>query len=200
MIANLGSGGGYFPPDDMDRYLPFLTVLISRLIPGGWFYQNEITTARMYQPLLPGTNETILVDSMRRAGNASNAESEHPSPYNMIALMVRCNLASISKRFVFAQSSLDLARTACALERYRLAHGGYPETLDVLAPQFIGQLPLDIINGQPLHYRRTDDGQFVLYSIGWNEKDDGGIVKLHEPPSVAVDLDAGDWVWRYPAK
>ena len=41
---------------------------------------------------------------------------------------------------------------------------------------FIDKLPHDIINGDPLKYHRTDDGQFVLYSVGWNETDDGGIV------------------------
>jgi len=30
--------------------------------------------------------------------------------------------------------------------------------------------------GQPLHYRRANAGQFVLYSVGWNERDDGGVV------------------------
>jgi hypothetical protein len=88
-----------------------------------------------------------------------------------------------------------LARVACALERYRLAHGQYPETLDVLAPQYIGKLPHDIINGQPLHYRRTDDGQFVLYSVGWNETDDDGTVVFLKSGS-AVDRDKGDWVWK----
>ena len=92
-----------------------------------------------------------------------------------------------------------MARVACALERYRLAHGEYPETLDALAPQFIEKLPHDIINGQPLHYRRTDDGKFVLYSVGWNEKDDGGTVVFTKGGS-AVDREKGDWVWQYPAK
>ncbi len=65
---------------------------------------------------------------------------------------------------------------ACALERYHLAHGEYPETLDALMPQFMEKMPHDIIGGQPLHYRRTDDGKFLLYSVGWNETDDGGQV------------------------
>jgi hypothetical protein len=43
-----------------------------------------------------------------------------------------------------------------------------------LVPRFITTLPHDIINGQPLKYRRTANGKFVLYSVGWNEKDDGG--------------------------
>jgi hypothetical protein len=91
---------------------------------------------------------------------------------------------------------VNLARTACALERFRLAHGKYPEALDALAPQFIAKVPHDPIDGQPLHYRPTDDGQFILYSVGWNEKDDGGTVVLTKGGSV--DLDAGDWVRRYP--
>ncbi len=60
------------------------------------------------------------------------------------------------KKFAYAQSSVDLARTAIALERYRLAHGDYPESLDALAPQFIEKVPHDVIGGGPLHYRRTE--------------------------------------------
>ena len=91
---------------------------------------------------------------------------------------------------------MDLARVAIALERYRLARGEYPESLDVLTPQFMKQIPHDIINGQPLHYRRTADGQFVLYSVGWNETDDGGVVVLNKGSSSRVDINQGDWVWR----
>ena len=86
----------------------------------------------------------------------------------------------------------------CALERYKLASGRYPETLDALVPQFIGKLPHDIIGGKPLHYRRTGDGKFVLYSIGWNEKDDGGVVVFRKNSLTAVDTEKGDWVWQYP--
>ena len=56
----------------------------------------------------------------------------------------------------------------------------------------------DIIGGQPLKYRRTGDEQFVLYSIGWNEKDDGGTVALTDSKPPRVNLDKGDWVWEYP--
>jgi hypothetical protein len=99
-----------------------------------------------------------------------------------------------------------LARTAIALERCRLARGGYPESLDALAPQFIARVPHDVIGGQPLKYRRTQDGQFVLYSIGWNETDDGGVVSNQksrdrwDESGSKVDISQGDWVWRYPAK
>jgi hypothetical protein len=99
------------------------------------------------------------------------------------------------RKTAYGQESVDLARVAMALERYRLAHGEYPESLDPLTPQFITKQPHDIINGEPLHYRRTADGRFVLYSVGWNETDDGGVVVLSKGSSPRVDINKGDWVW-----
>ena len=61
--------------------------------------------------------------------------------------------------------------------------------------KFISQLPNDVISGEPYKYHRTADGQFVLYSVGWNETDDGGV-----PGQTLFDDKQGDWVWRYPAK
>jgi hypothetical protein len=54
-------------------------------------------------------------------------------------------------------------------------------------------VPHDVINGQPLHYRRTDDGRFELYSVGWNETDDGGT--LGRDRNGRLDLSQGDWAW-----
>ena len=45
---------------------------------------------------------------------------------------------------------VDATRVGCALERYRLANGSLPETLDKLTPQFIDRVPNDIIDGKPL--------------------------------------------------
>jgi hypothetical protein len=69
---------------------------------------------------------------------------------------------------------------ACALERCRLVHGAYPDSLDSLTPGYLTTIPQDIIDGQPFHYRRTDDEKFLLYSVGWNERDDHGKVVLTE--------------------
>jgi len=58
--------------------------------------------------------------------------------------------------------------------------------------------PEDVINGEPLRYRRTENGRFILYSVGWNETDDGGKVVLTKDHNV--NTEQGDWVWRYPEK
>ena len=86
---------------------------------------------------------------------------------------------------------------ACALERYRLVHGQFPDKLDALMPDFVTRLPNDVITGEADKYRRTTDGQFILYSVGWNETDDGGQTVMK---GSAVDPTKGDWVWTYPAK
>ena len=86
---------------------------------------------------------------------------------------------------------------ACALERYRLARGQFPESLGALVPEFTSELPHDVINGQPLKYRRTVDGRYVLYSVGWNKTDEGGVIGLKQKGEV-IERTAGDWVWQLP--
>jgi len=97
-----------------------------------------------------------------------------------------------------AQGSVDQAVIACALERHRLAAGQFPKTLAELSPRFLKQVPHDLINGEPLHYQLTDDGLFLLYSVGWNETDDGGEVAFFAS-GRGPEKKEGDWVWRYPA-
>ena len=72
--------------------------------------------------------------------------------------------------------------TAIALERYRGKHGAYPATLASLAPEFVKAVPVDFMDGKPLRYRLTDDGHFVLYSVGLDCVDDGGKLLLPNAP------------------
>ena len=173
-----------------------------RWVPAAYFYQNQLALVRMHQelirPLVDFTNRIVAPAALRQAQATVQARMKHYSPYKVEAMMIFPALAASVTKFAILQAQVDLARTACALERFRLAHGSFPETLDALAPQYIPVLPHDLINGQPLHYRRTDDGKFVLYSVGWNEQDDGGKVVLTK--GGTVDNKKGDWVWQYPAK
>ena len=145
-------------------------------------------------PLVDTTNHLVFPDKLRQMLAAVDLQKKYYSPYKVQALMVLPAIAAGVKKFAIIQAEVDLARVACALERFRLAQGNYPATLAALEPQFITQVPHDILNGQPLHYRRTNDGKFVLYAVGWNEKDDGGQVVLTK--SGRVDREKGDWVWK----
>jgi hypothetical protein len=116
---------------------------------------------------------------------------------NIVMEMAGNNVMKTAIKFAYAQTLTDEALIACGLERYWLTHGAYPDTLDALVPQYLAKLPHDVITGQPLHYRRTPDGLFVLYSVGWNGRDDGGIPGTKE--GGMQDTKQGDWVWRYPS-
>jgi hypothetical protein len=106
-------------------------------------------------------------------------------------------LPSLGKLPVQAASAqtVNQAAIACALERYRIAQGHYPETLQERTNSYRPKVPRDVIGGQPYHYRSLEGGRFILYSVGWNEKDDGGV-----SGAVQYDRTEGDWVWTYPAE
>ena len=91
-----------------------------------------------------------------------------------------------------AHTLVQCARTAVALERWRLAKGTYPESLAALVPGLLPAVPHDVIDGQPLRYRRTEEGGYLLYSLGLDAKDDGGT----GPKPRTSDKDAPDWVWK----
>jgi hypothetical protein len=175
-------------------------VLFRLAVPAGWFEQNKLTLGRMHLDLIePAVDREARTVSPAIAGRLEQAcQDLKMTPYNWFTRVLIPALGNAAKKFALGQASVDLARTACALERHRLTHGSYPETLEALAPAFIAKLPHDVINGQPLKYRRTEDGQFVLYSVSWNATDDGGSPGLSQKGKP--DLDQGDWVWRYPAK
>jgi hypothetical protein len=71
-------------------------------------------------------------------------------------------------------ASRQLARIAVAAASYRLKNGKYPDRIDDLAPKFLPSVPLDPFDGQPLRLKRDGD-ELVLYSIGRDLKDDGGV-------------------------
>jgi hypothetical protein len=207
-IWSLGDMNSEFNTDDNN-----LTAAIYRFAPAGWFYKTQLEIsrfyARWYLPLADTERRVVSPESARQADAAVSLELTRKNLSTRLERTMLPALGNSVRRFAYAQTSVDLAHVACALERYRLAHGKFPETLAALSPQFMEKIPHDIIGGQPLKYHLTADGQFVLYSVGWNEKDDdGAFMKTTNKGQSQADWrgsdrgtsEEGDWVWRYPAK
>ena len=68
-------------------------------------------------------------------------------------------------------AKLRAARTAVAIERYRLAHGQLPTTLPALVPFYLETAPSDPFDGQPLRYQKLANG-YVVYSVGTDVTND----------------------------
>jgi hypothetical protein len=169
------------------------------LMPRGWLYQNMIVTANLEtdtSAAIDVTNQLIFPRKLEQAMRETKIATAHTTPWNLAASEFIPNITRAAVAMANNQTLADEAQVACALERYRLVHGEYPETAAVLVPQFINQLPHDIIGGQPLHYRRTDEGKFLLYSVGWNEKDDGGVIDTQSHADGHDSREYGDWVWE----
>ena len=173
--------------------------LLARVVPTGLYYQNLLGIERFYtDTFLPVVGWEQRQVSPRSLQNVDDSiRTMRTTPNNVLCKMLLPSLIThITKKAAQSQVALDQVAVACALERYRLAHGELPVTLDALVPTFIAKVPHDVIDGQPLRYRRTAPDQFVLYSIGWNATDDGGqlvLAKGINPPRP--DVDKGDWVW-----
>ncbi len=82
---------------------------------------------------------------------------------------------------------LQVARTAVAVERYRLARGHLPDRLADLVPSFREGIPIDPFDGQVLRYAKREPG-YVVYSIGPDTTDDGGAERQPRPRGQSKGL------------
>jgi hypothetical protein len=167
--------------------------------PRAILYRNQINIARAYQQLLidpvDPTGRSIRIHESEEH-RAIRARHHSFSPYNFFTPMLLGAMDKSLDKAVASQTTVTLARVACALERHRLAYAQYPETLDELVPRFLPRVPPDPVNGGPLRYRRDDPDQFILYSIGLNQQDDGGVPAVLRRVPFGPDAPSGDWVWR----
>ena len=85
----------------------------------------------------------------------------------------------------------ELVVVGTALREYRELNGRYPESLDALSPDLLPTHILDRFTLQPLQYRATKT-TYLLYSVGINGKDEGGVLgpnnaddrAISDPPPV----------------
>ncbi len=172
--------------------------ILFRIAPHGWLLQNIANEV----PFRYAPGEAIDAEHERVSPavlNDNEARLEKfvrlRTPFRILTALTVPNFKKAVQVMARNQAAADQALIVCGLERYRIANGSYPNSLEALGPKFLDSLPHDIMTGEPLKYRRTDSS-FVLYSIGWNEKDDGGMT----PPIVSTgkpDANEGDWAWQF---
>jgi hypothetical protein len=189
--------------------------------PSGWFdFEKRNYHVAFDQFRTPGidlTNHLITPAAVDQIESSLTRLAQRSWPvlffrHQVFSALLLPGFAGPLRKTAFAQAGIDIASIACAVERYRLAHGQTPETLELLtqaqpvtagggngsspAP-LISVLRRDIVNGEPLKYRREPDGRYLIYSVGWNAKDDGGtnVLTKGEGERGGIPLQ-GDWVWR----
>ena len=99
---------------------------------------------------------------------------------------VMASLLVPSVQGTFAAIDREAARdtvllTVLALELFSREHGQYPDKLDELVPDYLSAVPEDshAPPKAPLRYRRDGEGA-LIYSVGENGTDDGGVFQKVE--------------------
>lgn len=93
------------------------------------------------------------------------------------------------------EAEIACGRAALAIEAYKNKFGVYPGKLSEVGPIGKLQIPNDPFTGKPLIYRPLKNG-YVIYSLGENQKDDGG---LNEQKNVTAK-GADDVCWKMERK
>ena len=78
-----------------------------------------------------------------------------------------------------AEAGDACAQVGIAATRYRLDHGSLPARLADLVPNYIDAVPLDPFDGNPLRLT-TKGGQWTVYSISVDGRDDGGTPEAYD--------------------
>jgi hypothetical protein len=91
-----------------------------------------------------------------------------------------------------SQMYLTCAAVAIAAERFRLQEKRWPENLVELTSRFMKEVPRDYFRPAPLSLRRVDDG-LVIYSVGHDGKDHGGV--LGRKGVAGYGTDVGFRLW-----
>lgn len=154
-----------------------------------WRQYDEATGLGIFRELMQMLEQPYYVKRASVSGPSEKAEL--PSWSAPATCLVLPAYAHLGSTFAAVEARVACARTALALERYRLTHGQYPATLDALVPDILPQVPLDPFDGKPLRY--INDGKRVaVYSVGQNLQDDGGseeeVGSPHRPKDIVFTL------------
>jgi len=183
-----GIGRGEWPdPSAAAPAQPSLVDEITERLSGAFFEQRflhanqESFTTVMNQLILAATlpyyDAVPVVEQV--AGYIENPPHMH---FLSAALLPSPDPCALQARH---EAVLDLMQMGLLIEQHKAQHRSYPPTLDAIASDLGGSLPVDPFTGEEYHYRRSE-GDFVLYSVGLNLVDDGGTHNFRE----------GDIVWR----
>lgn len=169
-----------------------------RLRPIGWYYRELLEFNLMTDSLLNIFNDedqrykpTELAETFKTLNYYRTPDSGAKFARLIIASGRLQDNENTFCSVAYNQFLHQAAEVACALERYRLANGRYPASLKALGELLPEEsLPRDWVNDRPPQIRQTDTG-YLLWSAGWDRKDDGGTRSQEAGAPVE-----GDWVWE----
>ena len=147
--------------------------------------KNQLVAVEMWTRLVDAGDD---LTAMRDVALQLNTELPQLSDTYFLVKSLMPSLERILYLQIARDTLLDCALAGIAAERFRLATGHWPTSLDELVPAYLDQVPIDpFAKGQPLKLVATDQG-IVIYSVGEDTIDDGGEVVAEENRRDGPDL------------
>ena len=143
--------------------------------PAGWFNEDKAGYIGTIQRYIDAVNHpkelpsTLAEIEAAHAGSSVWNKIRNPLYYQAMPVLM-----SPTKRIAATQTILRSLATACAVERYRMAHGRLPATLEDLVPAFLPSAPTDPLTGKPLYYKPSESSSYLIYGTGWDQTDNAG--------------------------
>ncbi len=138
----------------------------------------------------PPFTEQPLAEQLTRIETMEAGINDLHGPQHTFTRLLIPSVSSIFHLRARAEASCNVAATGIAIERYRLANGKLPDSLEDLVPRYLSKLHPDPFNSRPLRYVVVDPRRFYLYSVGRNGIDDGGLQR-----NADQDVYLDDWTF-----
>jgi hypothetical protein len=162
----------------------------------GWFKENHVRQLEIMSEAVEIAKLPLdeQADRIRVLHERLKTMANTPQGSNQVFItMAFAALVKVSDACTRSRAELRCAIAALAVERYRLVHHGWPDSLDQLVPTFLTEVPRDPYDRKPLRYRQLQDG-VAIYSVGPDGKDDGG--KLDRKKTMAPGTDMVFRLWN----
>ncbi len=187
--------GSYGPTEISSRWAPSASERVNRWI--------DIAVAPVGSFLVPGRRQLLdrydeFAGKVERASarplwefvmNRAPTPNEYESIFFDESSILFAGLPAYERtvpvrKVTFA--TIEATRVVIAMARYRLVHGSWPISLEALVPDLLPVVPRDPHDGKLLRYA-VREGSPILWSVGGDRVDDGGIpfLNAHEPDRTA---------------
>jgi hypothetical protein len=118
-----------------------------------------------------------------------------PDEYRyLVTRLIMPAWSKVAESSIRFRGELLAGGVAIACERYRLANGRWPDSLDAIPKAILPEVPTDPFTGQPIQFRKLDDG-IVVYCVG-GETQPERLRARREAGDPLADFGVGAKLWN----
>ncbi len=148
-------------------------------------YLYMLETFEKAAQLATNRDSDSIFETDRLFASATNA---FQFPPKIMSAMMLPPLSKARMRFASFEAERRAAELALAVERFRNSNSNeLPANIEDLCPTFLEQIPMDPLDETPMKFAKKEVG-YVIYSVGPDQNDDGGLERGSKTRSQSYDL------------